>query len=432
MTEARQTALSRFQRDLAHAIQRRGKALLTSPALAGEVLTMSPLEAYFVVKELGVADAVPILLHATCEQLQAMVDFDCWQQSGEPSMADLDAWLGPFAAEGPEALCRAFFSLDPELQTLFLGQDLSIFDARSEAVPDAGKNSRQLNTPDGYFVLQSPISTDRDVDPFFLIDALYRYDLHEAYRLLTAAKWDLASEITEQAFHFREARLEDLGFPRRAEALALFSPPPSQPPLRSPRIRRPAASVTLPALYARCLGDQSLLVQALHLISDAEVLTSIEQDLVHLINAAVIAYGEGAHDITHLVDIAERVRDCLSLGLECLQNDAPSAGGAAALLNDWPLKDIFRHGHVPVARLAQDARDLWSDPIARAWLERGQDSSTPDSERLDRAFVRALVRHPPLLSGYDVGQPESARAFRSRQEVAEAEQRLETIQRRVF
>src|SRR5437867_3755631 len=98
--------LSRFRAELSRALSRRGKRMLEAADLSDQVQALEPLEAYFIVKELGVGDAAPILLHATFEQLKTFIDLDCW--SGDrPNLQEIDAWLAVFAAEGFEALARA-------------------------------------------------------------------------------------------------------------------------------------------------------------------------------------------------------------------------------------------------------------------------------------------------------------------------------------
>ena len=66
--------------------------------LARKVARLEPLEAYFIVKELGVSDAMPLLRFASAEQLQAIVDLDCWVEE-RPDPAELDAWLAKKPAD---------------------------------------------------------------------------------------------------------------------------------------------------------------------------------------------------------------------------------------------------------------------------------------------------------------------------------------------
>ena len=58
MSDTPVVTLSRFQADLSRALSRRGKRLLVAADLQQQVANLEPLEAYFIVKELGVDDKV--------------------------------------------------------------------------------------------------------------------------------------------------------------------------------------------------------------------------------------------------------------------------------------------------------------------------------------------------------------------------------------
>ena len=118
MSQNEKVSLARFRQDLSRSLSRRGKQLLESTNLAQAVSKLAPLETYFIVKELGIEDATPILLNASRTQIQTIIDLDCWT-GDRPDPLDLDAWLAPFAALGKEALNLAFFTLDHELQIVF-------------------------------------------------------------------------------------------------------------------------------------------------------------------------------------------------------------------------------------------------------------------------------------------------------------------------
>ncbi len=427
--------LSRFRADVSRALASRGKSLLTAPDLPARVRALEPLEAYFVVKELGVDDALPILRHTSPEQIQAFIDLDCWD-GDQPDPIEIDAWLATFAAEGKASLAAAFSALEPEIQILFLKHAVRVWDARSDEVPPALKTTPRLTTPDGFFVIDANHSDRFEINVLSLLDGLYAHDVGEAFRLITAVKWELASPLAERAFQFRSNRLEDLGFPKPEDAHAIFAKPPAAPP---PETLAPVPT-RLPAIYAAPLSESSLLARALGRIGEPELLTTAESDLVYLINAAVIAFGEGPKDIGHVTDVAERVRDTVSLGLEVLIAGAEplpfpegeqAADRAAALLRTWPVREVFRHGHQVVAHLRTTAAALAEDPEVRAWLATVETDATDyGAERRDRELVRALLLPAPLYAGFDPIVPEKRKAFGSRQEVAAAEAALDRLARR--
>lgn len=432
-------ALSRFRADVARALAKRGKAWLDNTDLAHAMPTLDPLEAYFMVKELGVESATPLLTRASDEQLRTFVDLDCWESGDQPEMADLAAWLAPFAADGPESLRRAFLCLDNALQVLFVATNLTILDARSEDIPDTAEGSARMSTPDGFFVLDVAIDEESDLDPFAVISALYQHDPEDTYRVLMAAKWELASTLEEEARTFRAARLADMGFLERAEALTIFAPPTRSP---TPRIlAKPSVhAVSLPALYAGPFTEASLLTEALARVTDAAQLEAIEHELVYMVNAALIAYGGSPRDLRHAESIAERVRDTVSLGLEVLLDlPRPMEGGpgeshvagATALLLRWHVRELFRHGNNASRALGRSARALIADPVVARWLEQG-DADAPVADQLDRAFVRALSGLPCLSGGFDPSRVTRIKAFGSRREIEEAEARLDHLAERLI
>jgi hypothetical protein len=437
VTENNVIALSRFRADLSRSLSRRGKELLSAKDLPARVQALAPLEAYFIVKEIGVEDAVPLLVNATPEQLQTFVDLDCWNGDA-PDATELDAWLAPFAAEGQETLARVFLGLEEELQILYLSQTLVIYDVRSEEPPETEEDVVRKTTVDTFFVIE-PTPGEREVDPFYLVDALYKVSVEGTFQLLTAAKWEHSSEVEERALQFRDARLLEIGFPDRVESLRIFTPPPSRPNTTQQFVGG-AEAVALPALYAAALGD-SLLTRGLSRISDAHAVERLERDLVYLMNHAVMAYGGSPRDMTHVTEVAARVRDTLSLGLEVMLSpngplDGPESDAVAARAGDlllvWPLVDIFRHGIATASELGAAAKKLAKDPVVAAWLDATETEHDDYSEaRRDRQFVRALLARPPQDSGFDVGRPERRRAFSSRTDLAAATVRLETIRQRI-
>ncbi|MEE8410517.1 MAG: DUF6178 family protein [Myxococcota bacterium] len=439
MTDSTVVQLSRFRADLARTLNRRARALLDTPDIKQQTEALEPLEAYFLIKEIGVADAALILRHATHVQLQAFVDIDCWVRD-RPDPIEIDAWLAPFAAEGPSTLARAFAHLDEEVQTLFLASSIIIHDASEDGVPDPVKDVARMTTPDRYFVLDAVDADMRDVHPFVLVEALYASDVQVGFTSIMAAKWELKSQLEETALHFRNGRMEELGFPSRQDALAIFAPPPSGPP--KPIARGNPIPATLPALYAQPLTETSLLGRGLARIADQRLLEAIESDLAYLISAAIVAYGETPRDISHVTEFAARVRDTVSLGLEALASpDGPlrfpdgeqAASDAAATLDQWPMRLLFRHGHYQVTMVQKGAAALATDPIVAHWLQKTEtEHDDYGQDRLDREFLRALLDDRPLHGGFDTLKPERRVAYATKQELVDAEERLDAIAKRLL
>ena len=442
MTDNNIIELTPFRADLTRALTRRGERLLASADLAAAVAALEPLEAYYIVREIGLDQALPILLELSPEQLETCVDLDCWSRS-DFAVDSLDEWLSAFALADPETLARAFFSLDYVVQLLFLAQTVTVYDPDTDQVPpeDEGNDTPRAATPDGFYLLDLKTDLALKTHPFNLLDALYQYDPFAAHRLLSDVRVDLPTQIEEEALRFRNGRMQDIGFVPPEEAAVLFSRPAVHQPLRRPQRPIDSALTRLPSVYAGPMIETTLLQQALSLITDQERLSSLEQEIVWAINSAIIAYGEKTQDIKQITDIAERVRDTISLGLESLLakqeeggplDSAAAAANAADLLEVWCITDLFRHGFAATLGLQKEARQALSEPRFRAWYDLAEAQQSDEStDRLERAFVTALLGRHPLRSGFDPVKAEDVKAFACLADIDAAHVRLKKIVARI-
>jgi hypothetical protein len=438
MTENNIIDLTPFRADLARSLARRGERLMATTELADEVAALEPLEAYYIVRDIGLGQALPVLLQLNEEQLEACVDLDCWNRY-DFSPDRLDEWLTAFALAGVETLAKSFFSLDNVVQLLFLAQTVTVYDPDTDQVPpeDEENEKARAMTPDGFYLLELKTELELKIHPFTLLDAMYRYDSSATHRLLSKVRVDLPTQILEEALHFRNGRMEDLGFMPPDEAVILFSKPSKKQPLPRPHKTVDGTITRLPAVYAESLLETTLLQQALSLITDQEFLARLEQEIVWVINSAIIAYGEKMQGLEYITDIAERVRDTISLGLESLlaqqQADCPSDGAVAAakasdLLNIWPMAELFRHGFSAALSLKREVKQAMLEPSFNAWYNTAdaQQSDEP-GDRLGRAFVTALLSRHPLSGGFDPNKAEGIKAFASLADIAAAHARLKHL-----
>lgn len=430
------TELTRFRADLTRALARRGARLLEAADQAGEVAALEPLEAYLIARELGLDQARPLLLHLTKDQLQACVDLSCWQHNDFQATA-VGEWLASFAEEGATALAQAFFALDMEVQILFLAQTLVVYSFEDDEIPEDEEGERvRAMTPDSRYLLELRPEAPMRINPLGLVGALYQHDEDEAQRLISAVRWEMPSQIEEEALRVRSGRMHELGFVAPDEATVLFTPPRAQPPPR-PLEPEECAVTRLPALYAQLLGESNLLVRALALITDRPYLGRLEQELIWTINTAVIAYGDTPRDIEYVADIAMRVRDTISLGLESLlakgdplwqPGGADDARQAVDLMRAWSLRDLFRHGYAAVATLQQEVKQALRLPQVHAWYHLPEmEHSDEPADRLDRAFIRAQLGRQPLVGGFDPADADRVRAYAGRADITAARARLQQL-----
>ncbi len=292
-------------------------------------------------------------------------------------------------------------------------------------------------TPDGFYLLELKTEIALKMHPFTLLDALYQYDPTATHQLLSEVRVDLPTQIEEEALRFRNGRMEDIGFVTPDEAAVLFSRPDIRQTLARPKKPIDCAPIRVPSVYACSLVETSLLQQALALITDHEFLSLLEQEIVLSINSAIIAYGEKTQDVEQISDIAERVRDTISLGLEsllaqqesdCLLDDAAAAANASDLLDAWCISDLFQHGFAATLGLQKEARQALREPLFRAWYNLEEAKQSDDrGDRLDRSFMAALLGRHSLRSGFDLAKADNVNAFACLADVNVAYVRLKRL-----
>jgi len=427
---AKVVSLSAFRSSLSRSLQRRGENLLESSNVEEKIAALEPVEAFLIVKEMGPANAQFLLRQVSQEQMQTFIDLDCWRKN-KPSVQDIDLWLASYSQQDVTLLAEAFQRLDDELQILFLMDTLEVYDLRNEEEPDDETDDDVLiTTPDDLFLIRFTPKHDRHVDPILLLNSIYKDDAAEAHRLLMASKWELKSPLEEGAFHFRNGRLEDLGFPSADLAQRIFMPPDKSKRISVQRGKHKGAS-NLPALYAQPFTETSLFALCAARINDADVLEDIQKELGLLINCAIIAYGESPQDIEHIGEIATAVRDTLSLGLEVLlaeKTDVLEPYSEAILetgeniIAENSLEQLFRYGFQPLRGIQGQAQKLFDDAVFSAWFQ--QDDETQEA-KCDRAFLSGLLFAHPILSGFETLEPHKQKAFSKKSEIDEAQKRLD-------
>lgn len=326
------------------------------------------------------------------------------------------------------------------IQLLFLSKTVTVYDPDTDQVPQKNKEkgASRATTPDGFYLLELKAETGLKLHPFTLLDALYQYDLTATHQLLSEVRVDLTTQIEEEALRFRNGRMQDMGFVTPDEAAALFSRPSShQPSYYRPHRSMTGEPLRVPSVYAGPLIKTTLLQQALSLITDQEALARLEQEIVWTINSAIIAYGEKTQDTQQIADIAKRVRDTISLGLESLLkketnggplSDTEAAARASDLLDLWHVTDLFRHGFAAVQPLQQETQQALRNPAFQAWYDIPEMEQTDEpDDRLQRAFVAALFLRHPLQGGFDLVNGEKVKAFACLADIEAARIRLKQL-----
>ncbi|MEE2901593.1 MAG: DUF6178 family protein [Myxococcota bacterium] len=371
----------------------RSHELLNREDADSAIRSLSPLEVYYTMKGLGPADSIPYLAVIEEDQIKTLVDVDVWNRD-EFEIADLFVWFEAFREAGLPALQRAARSMDPEALALLLRRRLHIAMVTEDDVEDPPAWVQNpspdiapiVKTPDSRFFIAARSVDEKteyegpgeNLDEedrkaiLQLIDDLYRdEDFEFISSALRLAESGLSSHFEEEGFRFRNARLEDLGFPPFERAIEAFSRVNIDELLtRAEHPERNSGAMRLPAFHAKNVSD-GYFVELMRSIADPVLVRAIEAELVPLANAVLVAERVAINNLDAVRDCLVLIRHYLELAVT-YDNHGPSRDQLAQeRLERLDLKTLFRIGYTSalgvkrrLARieprlLREDDRALW-------------------------------------------------------------------------
>ncbi len=404
------------------------------------IRSLDPLEAYYAMKELGPDDAAPFLAVIEPEQITALLDIEVWHAE-EYDLDDLLIWFDAFREVGILRLQAASKALDTEALAALFRRRLMITAAPIEddpsELPEWCRNPPEailpiVRTPDRRFLIAArtedelaalegraePLDEEARKAILRLVDDLYRdEDFDRVASVLRSAETDLTSALQEDALRFRNARLEDLGFPPMHRAIEVYA-------LREPSVLGAAdtqsiegADLRLPGTYVEVMED-GLLQVALRRVQDPEAVRAIESTLVPLANAACVADRVEPGNADGVRRVLERTRGYLELAITHGAGDADRLTIAADRLERHHVRVLFGVGWTITNRLGGRARALVA---SQAFARDGDPLGLLDDA--ERAVVEALTeRRPEFCEGaFDgVAGRRRVRPFRSHEDIATA------------
>jgi hypothetical protein len=377
--------------------RRRLDLLLDARDPAALVRALPAEELYLTIREIGLADAAPLVPLASAEQFRAFLDLDAWTGDRFEAHRALP-WLraGRVGAHlDPRSAARwsrKRAALDRELVFLLLRETLVVHDLEQDPDPELSTD-RFLRTPEGKFLVEFAVEGAEYVAVRGLLDDLYADDPFQASRLISSIRWDLPSELEEAALRWRAGRLADAGYPSREEALSWFARPPPAGAAED----APGPPARPPGYWLAALSRGTLLDRAVGLLADDDR-AAVEGQLVAAGNTVLVADGVDAGDPEAVRAAFEAARATLELGLGRL---APGGDEAAArVLVERPVKRIFQEGFLATLELRWRAERVLAQGGA----------GTREAPLLDAPLGEALsalvARRPRYFPGIELAREE--------------------------
>ena len=330
--------------------------ILLSKQSSALVKNLPKSELWLTIKLVGEGDVLPVIAETTPEQVQYLIDIECWSKDRWVPERGL-YWLRLLYASRPDKVLEWALKTDWELVVLTLKYMLNVY--KTDMEEDPNTTIKWLGpappfTLDGTYYLQVMNVRDEPLVRTLLL-LLHDEDNDLYFRLLDGIIWELASDREEEGFQRRERRIAEDGFPEFEEAVAVYRFLREGDLERIPRRSGPGAEMEdLSPKYPLALLDTSdmFIKTVVGLIEDVELLDAISLELAITANKVLIADGD-AISLESVLTAQEKVIGYCNIGLETMVEGRIEA--AAKLLAEHYMVTLFQVGYTEVAKAAVKA-----------------------------------------------------------------------------
>ncbi len=373
----------------------RMNVIMQSEAARELVQALPVEEVFWMIKQRGIEDSLPVIARTTHEQFQYLVDVDCWQR--DQFMPDnLLAWFRILGRCNLAKVLEWFEQADESLLVAGMKQFVSIHKIEEESDFSEEYEDMPPCTLDGinYFKFATE-EAQLSLLPMFKV--LRNNDAPRFQTLIEGIIWDSRIEAEDDALHWKQSRTAENGFPSFDEALGIYQPLTTddmQQPMpiapEEPSHSMPHHKGELRLRYSLTEGRLPIFLRNALTALDSEELEGFERELITTANKVMVADSMEARDLEDVRRALHKAAGYISIGLEHLSSGDPVVAQACAA--DQHPEHLFRCGYSLVNDIAACVRRydgvIWTNTAPRFISFYG----TPLADT-----ALGLVRSRPLL-----------------------------------
>jgi len=334
--------------------------LLTLSSQAVPVVRLLPEEdIYFMVKEVGEEDALPVLAIISEKQLQYIFDMEWWRGDKFVPQKAMD-WLLLMEKASDQQLLHWLLTEDFDQKVMVLQALIKVF-----------KNDEMTDQYDGvegleHFTLDGVIDIFlkvEDAAPLLknLFKLLYAEDQKIFYALMEAVIWYEPTPTVETAYRWQRSRVEEKGILPFDEAIEVYS----LLDVDSLRLEAPSHEVFVdpespyavaPVHPLTDTDSSTFFGQCLAMMKNHGRVNAICGELMYLANKVMVADKQEFGNMDSHHETMRKVLGYINIGLEL------GAGGDIAkgesLLNQTWMQSLFQVGYAGIMRLKWEGEKL--------------------------------------------------------------------------
>jgi hypothetical protein len=334
--------------------------LLTLSSQAVPVARLLPEEdIYFMVKDVGEEDALPVLAIISEKQLQYIFDMEWWRGDKFLPQRAMD-WLLWIEKANDRQLLHWLLTEDFDQKVMVLQSLIKVF--KQDEMTDQYDGVEELEhfTLDGVFDIFAKVP---DAAPLLknLFKLLYVEDQKVFYALMEAVIWYAVTPTVETAYRWWHSRVEEKGILSYDEALEVYSlldvdslklEAPSHEVFVDPE----APYAVAPVHPLTDTDSSTFFGQCLAMMKNHGRVNAICGELMYLANKVMVADQQEFGNMDSHHETMRKVLGYINIGLEL------GAGGDIAkgesLLNQTWMQSLFQVGYAGIMRLKWEGEKL--------------------------------------------------------------------------
>ncbi len=388
--------------------------ILQDPQALPLVHSFPEQDLYFLIHDVGLQDALPLLSLASDKQWDHIIDLEAWQKD-QIDIKSVSHWLGLLLDADPKRFIRWFLEQQLELVEFYLFKNIEVRVLEHDQDPsDLGDDFFTLDSM--YFMrfIDPSLRDEADQtadDPrknFItkLIQHLADFDHRTFQNVILEATHVLPAETEETCYHWRSVRLAEKGFLPFDEAVGIYQPIKPRDLVKH-RINRISDSDDKPSPQLisqypiRLLKEDNHFTRALATMERSPELPDIQAEFANLCNRVIVADHKTVRDRNALREIVNKACGFISLGIERLVKDQTEINPrrAAELVAKYPLTQLFRVGFGGVLELKWRA-EKWLD---QCWFAAAGLRLTFWGEQWLGVLGGLLLKKPLFYDNYQTG-----------------------------
>jgi len=332
--------------------------ILDSPHSTALVHSFPEEDFYFLIHDIGVHDSLELLSMASDKQWEYLLDVEVWQKD-RISISSVTKWFYLLQKADPYRLIRWVLNEEKtEFIQFYLLNNIEVIVREHDQDPSDFEDD--FFTIDDVFYVRLKENPDdnenKEERDEFLMDFLQRLadqDHVQYQNILFEFQSIISAETEERIYHWRNIRLAEKGFMPFDEAVSIYQPLKPEHFKKAASLKKTAISYEkryeplppVPFYPTKMLNQEDLFTNSLKVIETDEVLQQIQSEFAGLCNQIISADQRIIKEKEELKNIVKKACGYLSIGIERLSKKPLDTNRIAALIQRFPLIQIFRVGY---------------------------------------------------------------------------------------